>query len=45
MKKKILEIIDYELEIWKKAYPKQKDLLENFAMKIKLEIELKNENL
>ena len=34
------QIIWDELRIWKKAYPRQAKLLEKFAIKIKLELEL-----
>lgn len=34
------QIILNELRIWQTAYPSQRKLLENFATKIKLEIEL-----
>ena len=34
------QIIWNELRIWQTAYPSQRKLLENFATKIKLEIEL-----
>ena len=39
-KKNYKQIIWDELRIWKKAYPRSAKLLEKFATKIKLELEL-----
>ena len=39
-KKNYKQIIWDELKIWKTAYPRQAKLLEKFAIKIKLELEL-----
>ena len=37
------EVIRTELIYWQNAYPDQKELLEKFANKIKLEIEMQTE--
>jgi len=39
------EIIVKELKIWKSAYPEQSELLEKFANKIRLELELKDNHI
>ena len=37
-KKRIRDIIDRELNYWRIAYPKQKELLEKFALKLRFEL-------
>lgn len=38
-KEKVRTILDFELHLWIKAYPRQKKLLEDFTNKLKYEIE------
>ena len=37
-KDRIREIIDRELKYWQKAYPKNRELLDVFALKLKFEL-------